>query len=167
MSLLPNAGQLSRDRAGYGYFSIKAKTVKAHRIAWQVAKGEIPNGLCVLHRCDNPGCVNPGHLWLGTSADNNRDRNAKGRQASGERTKPWTRAKGDRNASRLYPERRPKGDRHWNARLTIQDVRDIHQALDDGVSQKACAARYGVAPQSIGKIVHGIRWRHVSKGKVI
>ena len=69
------------DREGYGKIFDKQtqKTVGAHRHAWAVAHGPIPNGLCVLHRCDIPACVNPDHLFLGTRLDNARDRAAKGR----------------------------------------------------------------------------------------
>lgn len=55
------------------------KAVYVHRFAWELAFGPIPEGMCVLHRCDNPPCVNPEHLWIGTKADNNRDRASKGR----------------------------------------------------------------------------------------
>lgn len=71
----------SRDRSGYGKFGrgrLRGWT-KASRVSWELAHGAIPNGLWVLHRCDNPPCVNPGHLFLGTARDNNRDTAAKGR----------------------------------------------------------------------------------------
>ena len=64
---------------GYGVLKIGNTRDKAHRLAWKEAYGEIPQGLCVLHRCDNPGCINLDHLFLGTKGDNNRDRKSKGR----------------------------------------------------------------------------------------
>jgi hypothetical protein len=73
---------------GYGQIGAggSARTaLRAHRVAWELAAGEpVPDGLCVLHNCDNPPCVNPDHLWLGTNDDNVRDRNEKGRRARGE-----------------------------------------------------------------------------------
>lgn len=68
---------------GYGVLSINNKQEKAHRAMWRSEFGEIPEGMCVLHKCDNPPCCNPDHLFLGTVADNNKDRDSKGRQAKG------------------------------------------------------------------------------------
>lgn len=85
-----------RDSAtGYGRIRIGragSKHQLAHRVSWELANGPIPDGLWVLHHCDNPPCVNPAHLYLGTTIDNNRDRDARGRTARGERwydARPW------------------------------------------------------------------------------
>lgn len=66
-------------RLRYGRFQIKGKRFKAHRISWQMHFGPVPSGLNVLHKCDNPPCINPDHLFLGTTRDNSRDMSAKGR----------------------------------------------------------------------------------------
>ncbi len=67
---------------GYGSFSINGKTYLAHRISFIISQGEIPEGLCVLHHCDNRCCVNPSHLFLGTIKDNVQDMIIKGRRAN-------------------------------------------------------------------------------------
>lgn len=68
---------------GYGQFDDGDRTLRAHRVAWTLTRGEIPAGMQVLHRCDNPACVRPDHLFLGTHDDNMRDMAAKGRQRGG------------------------------------------------------------------------------------
>ena len=76
----------SKNRQGYGYFRFDGKMRKAHRMAWLFAIGEIPEGMMVCHSCDNPSCVNPEHLWLGTGQDNMDDMNTKGRHGFTKRT---------------------------------------------------------------------------------
>jgi len=68
-----------KGNTGYGYFWDGKKMERAHRASWIIHNGEIQKGLCVLHKCDNPSCVNPGHLYLGTQLDNAKDRDSKGR----------------------------------------------------------------------------------------
>lgn len=74
------------DEDGYGSFTPypHGPTLRAHRYAWEFSNGPIPPKLCVLHSCDNPACVNPDHLFLGTTTQNNADRDSKGRTARGE-----------------------------------------------------------------------------------
>lgn len=70
------------DKDGYGFLRVAGKNLKAHRVSHEIHSGPIPKGLLVLHRCDNPGCVNPDHLFLGNNSDNQIDASRKGRNAS-------------------------------------------------------------------------------------
>lgn len=149
---------------GYGRFWSDGKSCKSHRAAWEFVNGQIPDGMCICHSCDNPPCCNPAHLWLGTNRDNIADRDRKGRTA-----------KGDRTRSRLYPESLPRGDEHWcrlhperivrgaarrNAVLTDDDVRRI-RGLAGVISQDKIAARLGVSQATVSQIIRRKTWSHV------
>src|SRR5947199_536257 len=115
----------------------------------------------VLHRCDIRQCVRPGHLFLGTHADNMNDMAQKGRAASGER-----------NAMRLYPElvrskrggvfHQPSGELNTAAKLTTDQVREIRERYAaGGVSQQALADEFGVSQPHLSRIVRGEWWTHI------
>lgn len=127
----------SKNSRGYGRVVWNGKNVRAHRVAWELANGPIPEGKCVLHYCDNPSCVNPHHLWVGSHADNMHDMVEKGRQ--------------------VYH----RGESHGMSKLTEQDVREIRFFLDAGYSQKALALMYGVSISTISLIKTGKIWRCV------
>lgn len=102
----------------YGRFTIHRRQYLAHRVSWTISNGPIPPLLGVLHRCDNPQCVNPDHLFLGTHVDNMRDMWNKGKGApatgdrNGSRTHPERVPRGDASGARKHPERIPRGDSH-------------------------------------------------------
>ena len=115
---------------GYGKVKMSGRTWRAHRMSYALFVTDIPDALCVLHKCDNPLCVNPIHLFLGTPQDNNDDMRSKGRQRD---------CPGDLNGARLHPEKLsrgeshgraiaavcPKGTTHYKAALTVEQVKDI------------------------------------------
>lgn len=122
-------------KVGYGRIWFNRKFVLAHRLCWVISFGVVPEKMCVLHKCDQRSCVNPDHLFIGTHQDNSDDMVRKGRQASGDRngsrlhperlargvrsgayTHPERIARGDRNGSRTRPDRLARGDRN-GARL--------------------------------------------------
>ncbi len=104
---------------GYGRFKTPNHYPIAHRVAWALANGPIPDGLNVCHNCpggDNPACQNPAHLWLGTDVENVADRHAKGRDARGDRhgtaTRPDRISRGNKHYARTNPELLARGKRH-------------------------------------------------------
>lgn len=93
----------AKTELGYGLFLDNRRRLRAHRVAYALTYGEFPDELVVCHRCDNPRCVRPNHLFLGTQTDNLADMTAKGR-----------RARGDTSGAHLHPERLARGDNHWS-----------------------------------------------------
>jgi len=119
---------------GYGVLGVNKKQVRAHRFSYQLHFGDIPDGLYVCHGCDNPGCVNPSHLWLGTSQDNTADKTAKGR------------------AVRLVGLASPV------AKLTADQVRAIRSS---SLTYREIAARYGLHYMTVGRIKRRETYRDV------
>lgn len=137
---------------GYGRFG----SDRAHRVSWRVNNGAIPNGLCVLHKCDNPRCVRPDHLYLGTKKDNARDREERCR---------GNHAVGVRNGRRIHPEL-SQGENNGRAKLREGDVRNLLQAHFKQGRRKADLAReYGISKVTVGRIVSGKLWPNV-EGRV-
>jgi len=158
----------NRDRDGYGLLATKTPdgkcgSVGAHRIAWELTNGEIPHKLMVLHRCDNPSCVRPDHLFVGTAADNSADMVEKGRAARGDRhglrLHPQSAPAGDRNGSRTKPECLKRGEQNPASKLTVEQVREIKRTYKKG--KHGFAKKYGVSKESILAIIGGKTWVHV------
>ena len=120
------------DSGGYGSISTTNGYTSAHRVSWELHKGPIPKGMHVLHSCDNPPCINPLHLFLGTQMDNMKDCIAKGRM--------------------------PRGEDKVNAKLTEQNVLEIRVSNE---TQAVLAKRYGVSCCVVSMTKRHLIWRHV------
>lgn len=167
---------------GYGQIGAggkRGRVLYAHRVAYELYIGKVPDDSLVCHTCDNRQCVNPDHLFLGSYKDNMQDAVKKGRTARGERNgmraQPHRRATGDRNGSRTHPEKRPRGDDHYfrknpelrrgsnnfNSKLTEESVREILARFKKGECSKDLAETFGVSPATISGIVNRKTWTHV------
>lgn len=149
----------SKDSKGYGQISLSGKLHLAHRLAFVLTGSTFPEGKShCLHRCDNPACCNPSHLFAGSHKDNMTDKIKKGRnnpatgERSGARLHPERMARGDANGSRLYPERRPRGESHANSKLTDAQCSYIRASP---LTQVAIARELGVSKSQIGNIRRG------------
>ncbi len=140
-----------RDPRGYGRLCIRGLPRLAHRAMWTLTNGKIPDGLCVLHRCDNPACCNIEHLFLGTRADNNADKMTKGRGR-------W--ATGDRHWSKLHPGKIVRGERNGGHILTQEQVDAIRAEYQGDRSRVAAIAqRLGMNHKHISRICRGVSWK--------
>jgi hypothetical protein len=138
---------------GYGAFVWPSESGdivqgRAHRFSWLVHRGEIPPGMCCLHKCDNPACVNPDHLWLGTKAENNRDMIAKGRRVVGG---TWC------GFGKYH-----RGVSHHNAKMTPDTVRALRA---DRIAMKwgwiRLGRKYGISHRAARDIATRKTWRQV------
>lgn len=132
-----------RDKDGYGVYFLKinGKKIKtpAHRASWILHDRECPKELCVCHHCDNPPCVNPFHLFVGTESDNNWDKIKKGRSGA------------------------PFGDQHWRSELNPEIVKTMRIEYFSKVSSMGnLARRFNVCIATAFEAIHGITWKHVS-----
>jgi hypothetical protein len=125
----------SRRMNGYGQIHFQRKGLLAHRVAWTLTNGPIPDGLCVCHRCDNPACCRPDHLFLATNADNSADMVAKRRQNT---TEPFNRARGERSG---------------RAKLSDPEVADLRRLYAEGVGPKILSERFGISRTHVHRIV--------------
>lgn len=150
---------------GYGEFQYFGKRTHTHRVSWLLAHGPIPDGMLVCHACDNPACVNPEHLWLGTHKQNAQDAKSKGRLPVGDnhysRTNPEKLARGDRTRLGRNPELAIRGDAHVLTKIPDAEVPNIHARYRAGEPMTAIAATYNCDPSNIALIVKGKSRKHL------
>ena len=124
---------------GYGKLYVNGKLEYAHRISYKIYNGEIPEGMLVLHSCDDGSCVNPDHLHLGTDADNMREMQERGRKKPGI----------------------SKGEKNGRAKLTEKEVIEIRKNYKNGIKPRYLSKKYNIGVGSIFKIVSRKQWTHI------
>jgi hypothetical protein len=128
----------AKQKTGYGRFKINGILQSAHRVSWELKYGLITKDKWVLHRCDNPSCVRPDHLFLGDRSDNMLDAQQKGR------------------LKHLIPTNIAR-----EAKLTEDDVRTVRRLRQDGKLVKEIAIMFNVKRHTISRICNGKSWKHV------
>lgn len=131
----------NRDSHGYGMMIVKGERRKAHRLAMEFEHGRLPSSVLVCHRCDNPPCVRPDHLFLGTAADNTHDAMRKGRL--------------------IFPPHVP-GEKSGQAKVTRRQVDAIRERAAAGEMHVTLAREFGLTPSGVGRIVHRKTWKDAS-----
>jgi hypothetical protein len=129
--------QGAKQVSGYGEMLSGGRKYLTHRVSYSLYKSDIPKGMVVCHTCDTPSCINPDHLFVGFPKDNTQDMKSKDRH--------------------LY------GERNTEAKLTSEDVRQIIDLRNSGISQQKVADRYRVSRRNIRHIWQGARWKHLQE----
>ncbi len=146
--------QLARDKNGYGKYTIRRISLRAHRIAYFLHYHVDPAELLVCHTCDNPRCCNPHHLFLGTEQDNILDARDKNRLNT---------ASGARHGTKTKPDSVVRGEQR-GSKLTEQQVIEIRRLYsDERKTQQEIANQFGVTRENISVIIRGVNWQHVDK----
>lgn len=126
-----------RTKFGYGRVGWRGRLELAHRVAYSISHDSWPGEVCVLHSCDNPSCCNPAHLSLGTVADNNRDKDSKGRGRS------------------------VKGEQHGQAKFTDADVLSVRRARLSGIGLRKISKQLGLPMGFVGRVLYLGKWAHI------
>lgn len=156
-----------RNAQGYGRFStFRLGPLMAHRVAWTIESGKIPSGLLVLHKCDNPPCCNPNHLFLGTHLDNIIDAVKKNRWSTGDkngsRTHPEKRLRGDNHPARKHPEWMSHGSSHPRARFKDEDITEMRRLFsEEKCSLLQLEEKYKASNGCIYAIITRRTWKHI------
>jgi hypothetical protein len=152
---------------GYGRFWLNNEGVVASRVAWVIANGPIDDGLFVCHHCDNPGCCNPSHLFVGTYLDNVADRVAKGRCGKQCGKDHWVYRhpeciqRGENHWTKRMPEISCRGEKSNWAVLTAKSVKEIREIRKSGMSYAKIAKMFNVHRGTVGHIIRGSTWAHL------
>lgn len=163
----------SDNNKGYGTITIQGVKKSTHRLSWELHNGPIPDNMCVCHKCDNPPCCNPDHLFLGTKKDNMHDcsekNRAKGGGLSGELHPMYGRRGelspiyGRKHAeeSKVIMSDKARGEKNSSAKLTENDVIAIRQMVESGSSYPQIASIFNVSTASVCNIIKRKNWQHV------
>lgn len=127
------------NKDGYGRFKFHNKLIGAHRASMMIYNEQENSSMCVLHKCDNPYCVNPNHLFFGTHLDNMRDKKKKGRVG-------------------FNPS---YGEEHYNSKLKIEDITSIRTLSSKGHSNKEIAVLFDINPSTVSQIIRRVTWKHI------
>jgi biotin operon repressor len=134
----------------YGFIAKDGVNRLAHRVSWELHRGLVPDGMQVCHKCDVPYCVNPAHLFLGTQADNMRDKMEKGRAA-----------RGDAHGTHTQPESVRRGSEHGMSKLDENQVQRMREEYaKGGISQPELARKYEITQAAVNSIMLGKTWQH-------